>query len=185
VGQRVDAGTPLATIIDLSEVLVQARVPAQRLDSLLRAGRRAGPPGAAANVRAAAFPGQSFPATVFRFGLQTEGQTGDVPVWVRVPNSERLLRAGMNVQVELFGEALTDLALPETAMTVNAEGRRVVTVVRGGKAYPTEIEISGPTAQEVRAGGWVRVLAGLQAGDEVAVENGYGLPEDFPVTIMP
>ena len=66
---------------------------------------------------------------------------------------------------------------------MNEEGHRVVTVVKDGKAVPTEIELSSDTGPEVRAGGWVLVRKGLDPGDEVAVENGYALPKDTPVTV--
>jgi hypothetical protein len=68
---------------------------------------------------------------------------------------------------------------------MNEEGHRVVTVVRDGNAVPTEIELSSDTEPEVRTGGWVRVVKGLEPGDEVTIENGYALPKDTPVTILP
>jgi hypothetical protein len=57
--------------------------------------------------------------------------------------------------------------------------------VKDGKAVPTEIELSSDAEPEVRADGWVRVLKGLQPGDEVTVENGYALPKDTPVEVLP
>jgi membrane fusion protein (multidrug efflux system) len=184
-GQRVDPGTPIATVIDITEVLVQARIPTQRLAMLLEAKEKAGPRGAPARVRSAAFPGETFSAALFRLGQQTEGQTGDVPVWVRVSNPRRLLRVGMPVHLELFGAEVHDLAIPEIALTVNEDGNKVVTLVREGKAFPAEVELVGDGKAEIRAEGWVRVCKGLQAGDQVAVENGYALPEGCPVTALP
>ena len=186
VGQRTDAGTPLAATLDTSEVQVQARVPGKRLESLTQAVQQATAAGqeAKATVRSPAFPGVTFPATVIRIGQQTEALTADVPVWVKVSNPKGYLRVGMVVQLDLFGAAVKDLAIPDVAMTVNEEGKRVVTVIRAGKAFPAEIEIVGEKGPEVRADGWVRVLKGLREGDDVAVENGYALPEGFPVTIL-
>lgn len=188
VGQRADVGTPLATVMDVSEVLVHARVPSARLESLTLAidgATRDGKAGAPSMARTSAFPDKAFEGVVFRLGARTEAQTSDVPVWVRVPNPKGLLRVGMAVRLELFGAEEKALAVPDAAVSVNGEGNRVVTVIRDGKAYPAEIKLGEAEGQEVRADGWVRIASGLEAGDEVAIENGYALPAGFPVTVLP
>lgn len=184
VGMKADVGTPVARIIDTSEVLVQARVPGNRLSEVAKTVH-AGGPGPLATIRSLAFRGEQFTATSGWLNQQTELLTSDVPVTLRVGNPKGLLRVGMTVQVELREPAVEGVAVPEVAVSVNEEGHRVVTVVRGGKAVPTEIELASDLEPEVRAGGWVRVLKGLEAGDEVAVENGYALPKDTPVEVLP
>ena len=183
VGMKADLGTPLARILDSTEVLVQARVPGNRLVGITKVLRTGGP-GPLALIRSGSFPGEEFSALSGWLNQQTEALTADVPVKLRVPNPKRLLRVGMSVRVELHEPGVVGIAIPETAMTVNEEGHRVVTLVRDGKAVPTEIEIASDTELEIRAGGWVRVLKGMEAGDEVAVENGYALPKDTPVTVL-
>jgi RND family efflux transporter MFP subunit len=184
IGQRADIGTPLATVLDASIVLIQARIPGQHLGSLVQVmnGERKQP---LALIRCPSCPDAVFEAKFGWLGQQTEALTGDVPIKLRVANPKGLLRVGMTVRVELFGPAVEGLAIPETAFTVNEEGHHIVSVVKDGKALPTEIELSGDGGNEVRSGGWVRVVKGLQEGDAVAVENGYALPEGTPVTILP
>jgi HlyD family secretion protein len=184
VGQRADAGTPLATILDTSEVVVQARVPSDRLAGVLSAIKKGGQE-ALATIRAPAFPNDTLEARSGWLSEQTEAQTSDVPIKLRVANPKGLLRPGMTVQVELHEPAVDALAIPDVAVTVNEEGHHIVTVVRDGKAVPTEISIASDTQPEVRAGGWIRVLSGLEPGDEVAIENGYALPKDTPVVVLP
>lgn len=184
VGMKADVGTPVAQIIDTSEVLVQARVPGNRLREVATAVRAGGNTPLAV-IRSLAFPGELFPARSGWLNQQTELQTGDVPVLLRVANPNRRLRIGMTVRVELREPPVEGVAIPEVAVSVNEEGHRVVTVVKDGKAVPTEIELASETEPEVRADGWVRVLKGLEAGDAVAVENGYALPNDTPVEILP
>jgi RND family efflux transporter MFP subunit len=187
VGARADVGTPLVRLLDTSEVQVQARVPGNRLagiaTSLQRAEKEGGDP--VAEVRCIAFPGEVFPAPTGWLNRQTEATTGDVPIRLRVPNPRGLLRVGMTVLVELHEPPVEGVAIPEAAIAVNEEGHRVVTVVVDGKAVPTEVELADETHGEVRAGGWVRVLKGLEAGAEVTIENGYALPKDTPVTVLP
>jgi len=91
----------------------------------------------------------------------------------------------MTVQVQLYEQPVVGIAIPDVAVTVNEEGHRVVTVIRDGKAVPTEITIASEKEPEVRADGWIRILQGLEPGDKVAVENGYALPKDTPVQVLP
>ena len=184
VGQRADVGTPLVTLLDSREVIVQARVPANQLP--FAAGLFPIPKGRdIARVRCPSFPDCLLPATSGWLSRQTEGITGDVPLRLRVPNAEGTLRVGMTVRVTLLGSPVECLAIPEEAYTVNDEGRTVVVVVREGKSVPTEVELSNAGESEVKAGGWVSVATGLQAGDQVIVENGYALPEGTPVKCLP
>ncbi len=181
VGQRADVGTVLATILDTREVIVQARVPGNQLAFLVQAmqpGSKSDP----ARVRSQAFPTESLVSSTAWLVAQTEGLTGDVPIKLRVLNAAGKLRVGMTVQVELFGGEQTGVAIPDSAFTVNEDGKHVVTLIKDGKARPTVVELTETGGAEVRAGGWIRVFKGLEAGDVVAVENGYGLPENTPVT---
>jgi RND family efflux transporter MFP subunit len=184
VGMKADVGTPIARVIDTREVIVQARIPGNRLAGMAAVLKEKGGD-APAIVRSSAFPGAELPARSGWLNQQTEAMTGDVPVKLRVLNPEGLLRVGMSVRVELREPGIRSLAVPEAALTVNEEGHHVVTVVKDGMALPTEIEIDSETETEVRADGWVRVLKGLEEGDEVAIENGYALPKDTPVMVLP
>ena len=184
VGERADVGTPLATIFDASEVLVQARIPSDHLASVVSAMQSADEKGVAI-IHCASFKDETFTAGRGWLSEQTEGQTGDVPIKLRVSNPKGLLRAGMTVKVDFHEPTIEGLAIPEAAVTVNEEGHRMVTAVHDGKAVPTEISVVSESEPLVRDGGWIRVLNGLQPGDEVAVQNGYALPKDTPVTVLP
>jgi len=183
-GMKADVGTPLARLLDSSEVVVQARVPGDRLAAIAAAIRNAkGEPPAA--MRSESFPGESFVAKSGWLSQQTEAATSDVAVKFRVANSKGLLRVGMAVAVTIHEPAVEGVAVPEAAIYVNEEGHRVVTVVKEGKASPTEIEVSSETERDIRSDGWVRVLKGVNAGDEVAIENGYALPKETEVELAP
>ncbi len=184
VGQRADVGTPLVTILDGSQVLVQSRVPSDHLAGVLKVIQDAQQK-KLATIRCLSFPNDSFTARVGWLGDQTESQTSDVPIKLRVPNSKGLLRVGMTVQVQLYEEPVEGVAIPDVAVTVNEEGHHMVTVIRDGKAVPTAISVASEKEPEVHSEGWIRVLSGIKPGDEVAVENGYALPKDTPVKVLP
>ena len=183
VGQRADVGTPLVTLLDSTEVIVQARIPSNRLAFVSKMFPT--PKGRViAQVRCSSFPDQLLASTSGWLSRQTEGITGDVPLRLRVPNAEGTLRVGMTVRITLIGSPVESLAIPEVAYTVNEEGKTIVVVVRNGKAAPTEVELSKAGESDVKANGWVSVAKGLQAGDQVITEGGYGLPEGTSVRIL-
>src|SRR5438128_1659473 len=101
VGQRADVGTLLATVMDTSEVVIQARVPSQHLGSVLPVIRGDGKR-TLAEVRCPSFPDELFEAKAGWLSQQTEAATGDVPIKLRVPNPKGLLRVGLSVRVTLF-----------------------------------------------------------------------------------
>lgn len=183
VGQRADVNTPLATILDTSEVLVQARIPADRLQEIAEALKD--PKADLGEVRSVSFTKTGLAIKSGWLSQQTEALTGDVPVRLRVPNPDGGLRVGMTVQVELHGVKVEALAIPEKALTVNEDGKYVVTLIKEDKAVPTEVELAPEGGRELRTDGYVRIVKGLEAGDEVATENGYALPEGTPVKVLP
>jgi hypothetical protein len=99
---------------------------------------------------------ESFPARSGWVSTQAEPQTSDIPIKLRVPNPKGLLRVGMTVELEIYEQPVEGIAIPEIAVTVNEEGRRMVTVIREEKAVPTEIKTSLAKVPDVRVGGWIR-----------------------------
>ncbi len=75
------------------------------------------------------------------------------------------------------GSATNLNTIPMAAVADNS-GTPVVTAIRDGKAYETEVELGAET------GDFVQVLHGLAPGDTVAIAGGYGLPESCPVHIV-
>lgn len=54
----------------------------------------------------------------------------------------------------------------------------MITVIREGKTYERPVALGVCTKSRVQ------VVAGLEAGDIVATEGGYGLPQGCPVRIV-
>ena len=67
------------------------------------------------------------------------------------------------------------LAVPAKCVAFR-DDQPVVTVIRDGRAYEIEVKLGIETA------GHVQVVEGLEPGDVVTVEGGYGLPDGWPVT---
>ncbi len=170
-GQFFDRAAPLATVMDLSEVFVQLRVPSSQFTKIHK--------GTQVDIRLASLPGQSLHGQVTRISGQADPVTGNVTVFAAIRNEVHLLRPGLSCQARVaLPEVPGVLAIPTAAVADNS-GTAVVTVIRDGKAYETEVELG------VEAGNVVQVLKGLAPGDTVATAGGYGLPEGTPVQATP
>jgi multidrug efflux pump subunit AcrA (membrane-fusion protein) len=169
-GQFFDRAAPLATIIDLSEVFVQLRIPSSEFSRVAA--------GTLVDVELTALPGRSFQGTVTRISGEADPLTGNVNVFAAVKNEGGELRPGLSCRARVWLPELPDaLVVPVNAVADNA-GTPVVTVIRDGKAFEVEVELGAETDEVVQ------VLKGLSAGDVVATAGGYGLPEGCPVQVV-
>ncbi len=169
-GQFFDRAVPLATVMDLSEVFVQLRIPSRDFGKVRK--------GAAVEIRLASLPGRILRGQVTRISGQADPLTGNVVVFASVKNESGVLRPGLSCQAHVWLPAIADvLAVPLEAVGDHS-GSPVVTVIRDGKAREVEVETGSETSE------LVEILKGLSPGDTVATEGGYGLPDGCPVTIV-
>lgn len=170
-GQFFDRAVPLATVMDLSAVFVQIRIPSRQFTKVHT--------GTQIDVQLSSLPDRSFHGQVTRISGQADPATGNVIVFATVKNDGHLLRPGLACQARVSLPEVRDaLAIPLAAVADNA-GTPVVTVIRDGKAYESEVELGA------EAGDSVQVLHGLAPGDVVATAGGYGLPAGTLVEVSP
>ncbi len=166
-GQFFDRAVPLATIIDLSDVFVQLRIPSRAFAQVRH--------GAKVSVQVDSLPGRSFAGTVARISGEADPLTGNVVVFASVKNDDGLLRPGLGCQAQvLLPDVPEALAIPVAALA-DKSGTPVVTLIRDGKAYETEVQTGTETLE------FVQIVKGLSDGDLVSTAGGYGLPEGCPV----
>ena len=169
-GAFSERSLPLLKIDDLSKLFMQVRIPSIHMANVQ--------PGARVEVRLATYPGQVFSGTVARISGEADPATGDVDAFVEIPNENALLRTGFACRGRLWLPEMPDvLAIPVAAVADHA-GTAVVTVVEDGKAREVEVELGTQTRDQVE------VTKGLQAGQWVVTEGGYGLPDGCPVKIF-
>lgn len=169
-GQFFDRAAPLATINDLSELFVQLRVPSAEFGKVQL--------GTPVDVELTSLPGRTFQGTVTRIGGQADPLTGNVVVFALVKNEGGTLRPGLSCQARVWLPEIPDVLAVPVAAVADHSGTPVVTVIRDGKAYETEVTLGAETPE------LVAVLKGLSAGNLVATAGGYGLPEGCPVRIV-
>lgn len=169
-GMYVSVGTTLLTISDARTLFARTRVPTAYLARVGVEGR--------VDVWAPAFPDAVFSGTVARIGRQADERTGDVDAFVSVANPDGQLRPGLACRVQIWLPEIRDALTVPVAAIADRDGTPVVTVVRQEKAHEVEVRLGGRTNE------LVQITEGLLAGDFVAVEGGYGLPDGSPCRIL-
>ncbi len=168
-GQFFDRAISLATIMDLSDVFVQLRIPSRDFGKVQN--------GTPVEIQLTSLPGRTFQGQVVRISGQADPLTGNVIVFASIKNDDRVLRPGLSCRARVALPPVDDaLAIPLAAVADHS-GTPVVTVIRDGMAHEVEVE-TGVETDEL-----VEILKGLSAGDTVATAGGYGLPDGCPVQI--
>jgi membrane fusion protein, multidrug efflux system len=112
LGEWVQAGTPITTILSLDPIVVKAEV------SELDVGYVA--IGAPANVRLV--NGADMQGTVLHVARQASEQTRTFVVEVALPNPDRLIPAGMTAEVRLSVASQPAVIVPRSVITLSDDG---------------------------------------------------------------
>ena len=160
-GMRFMPGETLYEIADLSSVWVVAEVFERDL-ALVKIGQ-------AAKVRIAAYPEREFAGKVVFVYPTLDANTRTARVRIELANPGDLLKPAMYGNVELSSAAAgaKALAIPDSAV-LDSGSRQVVLVQRGeGQFEPRDVKLGR------RAEGYVEVLDGVAAGEQVVVRANF------------
>jgi membrane fusion protein (multidrug efflux system) len=157
LGDYVKDGADLVSIEDLSQVLVDFRLP-ERFIARVK-------PGQAVDVSLDALPGQRFTGRIDALDSIIDANGRSLLVRARLANPGGVLKSGLFARTRIvFAQRDNALVVPEEAL-----------VPQGGKQYLFKVAdtANGPVAQRIEANiglrlpGKVEVLEGLAAGDLV------------------
>lgn len=163
-----NATASLFDLADLSTVWVQADIFEKDLPSLKTLSEET------IRFRASSYPDRRFEAKVFYTGEVVDPKTRTVRLTASVENTERLLKPGMFVDIELpVGEARDVLQVAESAVQSD-EGRTFVFVHRGGAQFVRRGVTVGRRGEKE-----VEVTAGLKEGERVAVRGAFALKSEL------
>ncbi|MBZ5721301.1 MAG: efflux RND transporter periplasmic adaptor subunit [Acidobacteriia bacterium] len=169
-GEMAAAGTPLLTVMDISQVIARAHIP-QPEAALLKVGDKA----------SIAVPGEEKPiegkVTVVSPALDPNSTT--VEVWVQARNPEQRLKPGTSVQVSMQAQTLPDaLVIPASALLTAQDGTTSVMVVGSDERAHQKTVQAG-----IRQGDQVQITEGVQAGDRIVTARAYGLPDNSKIKV--
>lgn len=120
----VTGGTSLLDMADLSEVQVRTLVDESEIGRV--------EPGLPAEITVEAYPDRTFRGSVLKVepSATVEQNVTMFAVLTRIPNDDRLLRPGMNADVEIVIGSKSDvLALPNSGVKTPDEARRLVEAI--------------------------------------------------------
>jgi multidrug efflux pump subunit AcrA (membrane-fusion protein) len=168
-GQDVTLQTPVALVVDLSEIIVRAEVPER-----YAASASVGEP---VRVRVEAYPDRVFPGRVSKVSPVVDPATRSTAIEARLDNAGGKLRSGMFGEVTLItGSRSGVLAVPKDALADG--GSPAVFVVKEGKAYRREVELG------LQSDRFLEIRKGVKPGERVAVFGLYGLKDGSAVEVL-
>ena len=167
-GDMASAGTPLITVMNLSEVVARARVPAAEA-ATLKVGDKAeiSVPGGSKSVAGK--------VTVVSPAVDLNSTT--VQVWVQAQNPHDELTPGSTVTVTMTARKVPEaLVIPKAALLSDPDfGPYVMLIDSESVAHRTKVE-SG-----IEQGDRVQITKGLKAGELIVGEGAYALPDGTKV----
>jgi HlyD family secretion protein len=191
-GEMASAGTPLITVMDLSQVIARTHI-SQQEAVLLRPGNPVvlslSASTASSGVSSQGNPsdkgdkpdddlsGINGKVTLVSPALDPNSTT--VEVWVQVPNRDGRLKPGSSVRVDILAETVPNaLVVPAAAvLTVPNGGTSVMVVGPDDRAHQRSVHTG------IRQGDDIQIADGLKEGERVVTVGAYGLPDNTKVHI--
>ena len=164
-GAAVTEGQTIAHIADLARLWLEARVPESEL---ARLGTPAGAFFRLDGDERVTVLETGKNAHLVASGGMVDRETRTAPVIFEFENPNKRLRAGMNLQVNVYtGRVLTGPAIPVSAVVDDA-GQAVVYIQQSGESFERRVVQPG-----MRDGDWVAITRGLKAGERVVTKGAY------------
>jgi RND family efflux transporter MFP subunit len=169
-GDVVAPGSPLVTVVDPTSLRLEAAVPAENAGKL-----QVGTP---VDFRVSGHGEHAFSGKIERVNPVVDPATGQVRIYVAIPNTEQALLAGLFAQGRVASESREALAVPVGAVDLRSVSPTVLRV-KDGKVEKVTVALG--LRDEVAH--QVEVRSGLQAGDVVVLGSARELSEGTPVQL--
>lgn len=161
VGEAVNQGKELMTIMNLSSVIIEAQLPESQANRV-RTGQRL-------IARIPGMPDRAFEGYVQSVGDTVDPQKRTVGVRASVANLGSALKHEMAVEVRVVTGGRKDALMVPAAALVEDEGIKVVYVKEGTKYERRPVTVGNLTFQ------WAEILSGIEEGEQVVVAGAYQL----------
>jgi HlyD family secretion protein len=170
-GETASAGTPLMTIVNISDVIARANLPMDELRHVKI--------GNSAEIKTLDSPMEAQgKVTVVSPALNPNSTTAEV--WIQFSNRDEYMHPGATVQVSILAETVQDaIVIPVEAILPSSEGLADSVLVAGSDsvAHKRQVEIG------IKEGGKVQILKGLVAGDQAVTVGGFGVQDGAKIRI--
>jgi multidrug efflux pump subunit AcrA (membrane-fusion protein) len=170
-GETPATGTPIITVMDLSQVVARAHVAQLEAASL-----KVGDP---ATISIPGQPGQ-VKGKVTLVSPAVDPNSTTVEIWVQAPNPKGSLRPGISVRVSMVAETVKDaIVIPQAALLTTPDGVNTVIVLDSDNTPSKKHVKIGIKDSEAKT---VQVTDGLQGGERIVTVGAFELAnEDDPI----
>ena len=169
VGSFISVGSIIATLDNISTINVDFSLP-ERFLTLAKIGLTI-------KSESTAYKGKTFIGTITSIDNRVDSITRTIKVRAEIDNSNRLLLAGMLLNVKIDQQVDTVLQLPESAI-IPIEDKHYVYIAESNKAKRITVLIGR------RQPGIVEIVGGITEGAEVIIEGALKLRDGSEVKII-
>lgn len=172
VGDALQMGSPILTVVDPTQLKLEASVPAENIAALKV--------GAKVEFTLQGSGEKHFTGGIARINPAVDPATRQVRIYVSVPNPGNALVAGLFAEGRVAVSSLHGLAVPYTAIDQQATTPSVKRV-RGGKveSVPVTLGLRDELAE------LVQVTSGLTKGDTLLIGGVMGTPAGVMLRVTP
>ncbi len=171
VGEAVLPATPVLTLLQADDVMVKIKVPEQEILKIRQ--------GDNASLNVNILPGKAYVGKVAWTGVVADALSHNYEVMIAIENAPAELLPGMLCEASIeISESGEGVELPNRAVSINEKNRTFVWLVEDDKAIRKEVKIGELTSKGVK------VLEGLEIGDEYVIEGSHKLSEGLEVEIL-
>jgi len=168
-GEIAGAGAPIATIVDISQVIARANIPVKEA-AAIRVGRPATITAAEGTIG----------GKVTVVSPAVDPNTTTVQIWAQAVNTGERLKPGGAVRLSINAETLQNAILvPSSAILSSPEGGGDMVMVVG----PDSLAHQRKVVVGVRQADNVQIASGLNEGEQVITQGGLGLDDNAKVVI--
>lgn len=171
-GTLISPGAVITTLDDISTVRIDFPAP-ERYLGILR-------PGLPISAVSDAYPDEAFAGRIAHVDTRVNEQTRAITARAEIPNPGGRIRPGMMMRVSIRQGLRTSVAVPESAVQYEGDGAfvyRIASGERGTSAQRVEV-VTGAVE-----GGFVEIVSGLEAGDQVVGSGLNRIQPGAPVRV--
>ncbi len=170
IGDVVQPGAALYTIVDPRSMRLEGSVPAEQLNQV-----RIGAP---VTFTVNGYPGRTFTGRVSRVNPTADPATRQVRIVISIPNAEGRLVGGLFATGRLASETRTGMVVPVTAVDTRTNAPAVFRV-KGGKVERVAVQVGLRDEIAER----IEIASGIQVGDTLLLGAAQGITPGTTVTI--
>ncbi len=170
IGDVVQPGAALYTIVDPRSMRLEGSVPAEQLNQV-----RIGAP---VTFTVNGYPGRSFTGRVSRINPTADPATRQVRIVISIPNAEGRLVGGLFATGRLASETRTGMVVPVTAVDTRTSAPAVFRI-KSGKVERVAVQVGLKDDIAER----IEIASGIQVGDTLLLGAAQGITPGTTVTV--